>query len=98
MVIALVGGFCFLEKKKKKKKKKKLVFTKDIHLENRKLDELMTSAYEMTLKVVVCDAFEETLLQHCWYSFFMLCFCDHDFYVMFMIFKLFCWYSLILFY
>jgi len=28
---------------------------------------------------VVCGAFEETLLQHCWYSFFMLCFCDHDF-------------------
>jgi hypothetical protein len=42
MVTALVvGGFCFLEKKKKK-----LVFTKDIHHENRKLDELMTSAYE----------------------------------------------------
>jgi hypothetical protein len=89
-----LDGFVSL---KKKKKKKKLVFTKDIHHENRKLDELMTSAYEMTLKVV-CDAFEETLLQHCWYSFFMLCFCDHDFYVMFMIFKLFCWYSLILFY
>jgi hypothetical protein len=57
MVTALVKGFCFLERKKK------LVFTKYIHHENRKLDELKTSAYEMTLKVV-CDAFEETLLQH----------------------------------
>jgi hypothetical protein len=37
MVTALVGGFCFLERKEKKK----LVFTKDIHHENRKLDELI---------------------------------------------------------
>jgi hypothetical protein len=58
-------GFVFL-------KEKKLVFAKDIHHENRKLDMLMTSAYEMTLKVV-CDAFEETLLQH--FLFLFLCVC-----------------------
>jgi hypothetical protein len=39
MVTALVGGFCFLAKK--------LVFTKNLHHENRELDMLMTSAYEM---------------------------------------------------
>jgi hypothetical protein len=58
MVTALVvGGFCFLEKKKKKKT---CIHKRYIHHENRKLDELMTSAYEMTLKVV-CDAFEDSV-------------------------------------
>jgi hypothetical protein len=57
-------------------KEKKLVFTKNIHHENSKLDMLLTSAYEMTLKVV-CDAFEDTLLQHCCYFFifYFLFFC-----------------------